>query len=539
MAPARKDNNPDKLFLGLGVSKSVMFGRPQRSRRIFGILFLCTLLAVLVGTVLWYFRQSNKILAQQLPQDTQLYASLKAPEKSIFLSTLFWIDSSSESEKLAQLYEQIDLFRWGNYSFSRDVLPMLRGTMELAQLASGELIFSASLEDTTTWLKLFDIHEASYFGEIQKIDEQLNGWWWQLVPQNKSWYWYIEDNQLYVLSSDLILEKLVKKSNKSLNTNVNKSSRFSNNIAQIYISSDLSKLASQNPYISTLFSYQDSPFILEARYSDNIIQFNSINENREFIKQKDEIDIRYNTSNYNIYNIGLSDTGFSLYSSDIESAYSAIISGNIVRLGKTARTMSDLLSKLYNVDLPSYITSLQNAQLRLFYGSLQENDTEISEWLVSIDSSNDEILKHIAKVLFSIEHPKIIEQTLLDGTTMSELTADPEGLEFEPTFKTYIDKEIEFSMLRGTGEKSAYIVGTVPKQGIILTNSEALLERTILNPSPLDTVTCIGEHEIISYFLISGKMLSSNLQLSEIVNHIEIGESKSGSIHGCLEFTKN
>lgn len=125
----------------------------------------------------------------------------------------------------------------------------------------------------------------------------------------------------------------------------------------------------------------------------------------------------------------------------------------------------------YGLDMASFREKLASYSAEIYLGGPSNQPDFIGKnWLVKLQSRPGqgqtgimEPVKQAAAAFFSLTHPLSVEHILADGSSLIELRAEREGLEWQI--------EDDLSVLRGQGEEQGIYLSSQPDQGALLSNS--------------------------------------------------------------------
>ena len=278
-----KEKDINKMFTGLAVSRSVTISKARPKKRALAIVILFLAIAISIGFFIYTFLGRSNFLAQRIGSDAQAYIGMNIPDSDSFFSRVSFWNKSSAQNNLSEIYNQIALFGFANYGFDQDILAAIKGTAEFAILENGEFVFTAELKN-----KEFALDDNSYES-------------------------YVEDNRLFIATSQLLLTEIKNKPNHSI-ADILKTGFKRNIIGLAYINN----LSSDNPYINAFSSGLDKPFTLFIQEINNNIVFKTNLDSKDMVLDNPISPINH------IYQV--SDTDIGLYFKDIGLTYNQLFS---------------------------------------------------------------------------------------------------------------------------------------------------------------------------------------------------------------------
>ncbi len=512
MANKKLNKEIDRMFLGMGVTGSVALTKPRRGGWIIKAIIILVSIAIVLGFVYWFITRPNLTLANQLPSDASFYAAISLPQNEKWYSELlFWKKESTPNKDTARLFQKFNLFTWDNLTFTQDILPIFYGTLEAGLLPNGGAVLSMTLKDKEKWFDLVGISQETYQNSTIEMQYPLTGWWPDFTATKDAWAWYIEDDMLYVLSSASVRQKLGAFGSFAEKLNI---PIFANYLAFLY--SNDSSIFADNIYTKAIKENVSYPLIISAKQGNGLIRW------------QDGFEAKISTSdmdNSRIKTLEYIPSNLSIYINNFESLYK--------KLGQNFVPIFDTLKGLYSTDI-SDISQI-----------IGEKDVLVSfkdDWMVLIESEVEtqetifELLKNIGASFFAFSHPITIERELTDGTVMTELRADIDGLEWEEIEWLYNGTNITLESLQGKGEINGYFIGSVPNMGIVLGSSLEYLQETlnILKENYVKPPSCDLSGFSESAIKISHDFISSDAYLNGIIDYFLVGSSNNGNVAGCI-----
>ncbi len=517
---------------GLGISQSVVLSRPSKNRHVFLILSVVALVAITALAVFWYLGLSSAKLATKLPENTPWYLRIELPKDNWYMPLIFWNQQTLINSKVQSLFKELDIFYWDDNSFAEDILPILSDSIEVAQLANGEVIISSYLNNKDAWLNLVNISSEEYNGQIYEMNSKPMGLWDIFVQDRGSWWWYIEKDQLYIISSDSAKTEFSQNKEQTVSKllesySIEKSRGlilFNNSIESLYI---------ENSYISALLESSDLPLVFDIHQSPENISINNISTGEKAV---------YDSLNSPVSGIEkiyqISDSDISLYSASIGSSYMSWFS-SIIGISKTLESLESSINDIYDLNIKEIVDNSLNSELLVLVWPNTNKDLEENEWVVASTADILASLQDFGTRLFAQDHPKAIEQRLSDGSLMVELFADTEGIVWQDYNIEYSGVEYQLSSLQGQGEVEIYIVGEIEGLGAILTNSEVALEKIVEYHSVQNDLTlqfaCKNSDLESSIRLKSDTLFGSNF-VNDFFSNIVITNTKDGGTNSCIFF---
>ena len=106
---------------------------------------LLAALAILAALVLlWVVSQNRHALARELPDSARWYARLPLPRASRWYdSFLPWQQAMGRASAAGEFVASLDVLHWEGAAFARDILPLISGSLEVAELADGQVVLAA------------------------------------------------------------------------------------------------------------------------------------------------------------------------------------------------------------------------------------------------------------------------------------------------------------------------------------------------------------------------------------------------------------
>ncbi|GEM_PF-6864383 len=518
---------------GLGISQSVTLSKPHRSISIWIIAAAGSVIVLLAALVFLYISNRQGNLAQKISDETILYARIIVPKNKIYNAYLkIFTKSKIDNLVLEDALKEINIIQWSDYSFARDVMPISSGDIELAILQNNEFVVTTKITQIDKWLSMFGIIENDYYGQVWEVEETAHGLWQHLSLESNNWQWYLEGNQLYIISAISAKEEI---NNKHIRTvsDLIKSGFNRNSIGSIYVNDKNDFLKEKNKYISSFFRGVKMPFNLNIEKRENTILFGNNNK-------INELNIEQIPSNIQqIYQVSDNESDISyVYVLDSKPRFSSLVSDNKSFLENTVSDINLSILELYNIDIASYLGDMDSSEFLLLFSNNQDTSFKNSDWILITDSAQKDILQQFATTLFAIEHPNTQEVRLSDNTIMTELRADIEGIEWDNKFTAYNGKDIEFSIIQGKGESNAYIIGEVPEYGFILSSSQELVDRvlgwTLQAPGPEPSSKCSISADLSAAVLIQDDFLSSDFSSVFQFDWIKLASDKNNNLAGCI-----
>ena len=514
---------------GLGISGSVTATRPFRRWNIFPFVYGLVALGVIALVFAWATSRGSLPLASALPDTVSWYGRITIPRATAWWSRIiFWQDPLEKSSDALKLVSSLDLVHWHGKTFAGDILPMLSGSIEIAELSSGETVLAAGLSNTTTWYALFEgvsqDPEAIHTEEIF-----LEGVWQSIAPQHSSFAWQIRGQKLYIASSAFVLEELGEPGPDTV-LRALQDAESKGTTGVWYVRTPEGSL-SRNPYSKTLLEGARFPLVLDIDVSPGKIKFSAPKSADNKLSSVDASVLQ------NLYSS--LDSSMVLYTSSIGQQYkdwrSLFSEDAQLNLANTEALLMDL----YGVDSALFSESLKDSELVFLMSDPKEQvqDAE-SDWVAVFSSAPEDVLKRVAETLFAIGHPLDVPVELADGSVMVELRADTEGIIWEDMFVPYNGAELVFASLQGAGEVHGYAVGTIPGIGIVLTNNISLIHRIVLAQSHAerasDMPSCGPTTPRTAGFRISRGVVRDLLPLIPSIQQIILSDDATGGVIGCV-----
>ena len=500
-----KDSEFSRLFIGLGVSKSVTIARPSfRAYK----LFISAALIIIFGSIIFFalnFFNAEGNLAKRIPVDSVLYASIKIPSASLSSKAIFWKSGLNE-QNLCSLYNGVDFFHFGHSKFCENIFPLLKKEIEIAKLREGEYIFSSSLAKRELWLSSAGLQAQYVDGQIEKIYQESGGWILSADENSDSLFWMMKNDILYVSSSQSALEQVMNKRSDSIARKIKGAPRGS--IGLIYANDFYSILGDDSIYAKLLsFNRQDPLILFFGRDKNKIIvetknSLSKSSSNAELDKKTSKIE---NAQNF-------LDADFAFYGSDISLllAIKDQIQGSLLDLNGIA-------GDFYGISIETIASSTPEAEFSIM---IKDED----HWIIIESSQEYGYLKELGTSLFAISHPVRIEKTLPDNSIMTELRSDAEGLEWS--------EEGEFLSLQSQGEENGYFVGSIKGLGSILTNYSGFLDdiKNIKDEEEADKCGFSGKNFVRVF--VNHDFLSRVIP-GLAIDSIVFGSKGNNDIYGC------
>ena len=530
------------MFLGVGTTGSVAFGRPKRSQVKRNFLFGAAVM-FLVGLGIWYYVFSFGHLAKRLAPDTLFYATVSIPETNpIKRAIFFWNKSSSPNKEAARLYQKFNLISWNNVSFAEQVLPMLKYRVEMAEFGDNYFVISAELKDRKQWLDLAGYASESYNSEAISLGKDFSGFALSFAPPGKEWFWRLDGNQLYIVSSLDALDLLYQK-NKSHFTDLIPRYRTWKSLAYVYIkdSSALNIKESFYPMISPKISY---PIHIQFTDSGNFLSWEVKTAENIGSSEADEDA----NSGYSIPTSYASDSLYPIFFKNLSKSFiewEDIFTSNEYRIDNNIGKLRSYLDNFYNSDLSLLLEEIKDKSGALYVMPQKDNRSAAGEWMLVFDSNNDnkleDLLRRFATTLFAISHPVESDIVLADNTIMSELRIDTEGLDWEELEWQNNGRVFAVQALRGNGEVSGYFLAKIPDVGLVLASSLDLLDGYLTKMSvPENLATNFSgckaytNSELSGFF--SSEFLFDDDFVQSVVGQVIVGSMGNQGARGCIMF---
>lgn len=201
------------------------------------------------------------------------------------------------------------------------------------------------------------------------------------------------------------------------------------------------------------------------------------------------------------------------------------------------------LGKFYNVNPSGPIAKFIDK-----HGLFILSDTAGPNWILLARDNNSSpdqdilsIFKGMATSFFAATHPQTIEHTLVDGSKMVELRAEPAGIEGKAFTWRRKDTDYNFWGLFGQGENIGYFVGFLPDYGYVLATSPDLLDVLLSLPtgqgfSGNDQAACSPPRKMANHVWLRPDILGAPYFLTKIIKFIGLNEDSSGQLSGCFVF---
>jgi hypothetical protein len=522
----------DQMFLGMGLTGSVALSRPNRGTWIIKlVIFLLGAIIIATG-IYWFVFRSNLVLAKQMPKDSFVYINLSLPQNNIWYNQLlFWKANSLPSDQTSRIYQKLNILEWEDVKFFEDITTSISGKLEMGMLPSGEIVLGANLKNKDYWFNIFNLQPEDYNGQLVEISSPVSGWISNFASNKNQWYWFVENDFLYITSSSLIKDKLggISKNN-SLKGDIKD---YDNNIALIYINNSL--ILENNKYLDFFNNQTTLPIVVSVAQKKDKIVFSNL--------KNSELDSFTNSNTQVVRHNSVSDRDLMIYFDDIGNSFDKY-DKNIIPGIESVTSLGLLINDLYNIDTQDVIQKLTGESALLSISS-EENIVE-NEWTLVVQSESNEqnnikdVLKSIGIQLFAISHPISVENTLRDGTIMTELRAETDGIEWEKQVYAHDGVNTELDSLQGKGEPSGYYVGHVESVGVVLSSSLEHLGQTI---TKLDRKTQQNNENDLCYTSQSGISVTSSINFFEsdefinnLLDYVTINSLDDNKFLGCLFF---
>lgn len=530
----------DQALSVINFTEFTQIDQPKTRRikiKIFSLGFL--FISLLLGAV--YFFQEGSSLANHLPADTKFYVSLSLPAENIWYSPfLFWQSGNKPDRKITSIYSRLNLISWEKVSWQEKILPLLSERIELASLPSkdtallsasnpqrissqasdGGLLLRARLSDKAAWLALFGSTPESYQGEVVSQDLTVSGAWAALTKNPNKISWQILGHNLYLSDNPGILLELNSKISNSLYSELKKA-KVNPGLALIYVK-DKDSLLLDNVYVKSLAGAAAYPLVIGLVQEPGALKFDVYGQkiNSEPIKS----------------------TALAERLNDFDSAF---YGQNLAALYPPAEehlpdgleySFWPILKDFYGIDKAEALTEIGASEIFLTFSG--------SDWLLNIANNNAEnnnllaVLKKAGQAGFAITHPQAVERKLADGSKMTELRADTEGLEWQNETWPLPGQLINLESLKGQGEESGYYAGFAPGIGYILTTSMSLLNRyeqmSAEAVGKISKTGCAAPNNMLMGASLSVNNLTNDAWWRSLAKKIIITMPSSDKISGCV-----
>lgn len=516
----------DQIFSDMPAGEQAALDRPETNFGRRKVVFIIILLsALIIG--LWFYFGRAKSLADNLPVDVEFYVALELPAQDTWYERFkFWASAPRVDSSPARLYQRLNLLGWDAINFSEHLLPLFAGQMELARLAGGGLVFKTSLTDKAGWLKLAKSEANNYRDQVlQTLAVTPIGWWAALAALDSKIYWLTDGADLYLSDRADILAGIKNKPTQPLSGQLG-NSFIKPDLLTVYVS-NLAFLDKLVPaYAAPVQATLAGPLVLKANLDGQNLVWSTLGGSKVSTPAAN------NGADYDL----------TVFAHDFSQAYagwkniltqvkSGLLSANVGRLEQIAK-------EFYHLDIQSFSQKLGKRELAYYSASLGFKPQ--ASWLFLAkgdkepsDTGIETALEALGSSLFAITHPRAVARTLSDGSTMVELRADIDGLDWQPYVWTAAGQEYNLKSLNGQGESQGFYTGYVPNLGYVLTNQMEFLTKVARLPAE---PSCVAGNETELGAVISPHLLTSDALVLEIVKNIAISATRNGQLAGCLAF---
>ncbi|MBI1961303.1 MAG: hypothetical protein HY473_02535 [Candidatus Sungbacteria bacterium] len=507
---------------GLGISRSVMISRPSYRPSL--RLAMSVLLVLAAFVLLWVVSQNRDTLARELPDSARWYARLPLPREVHWYDSFLLREQAMERTSAAgELVASLDVLHWEGASFADAILPLISGSLEVAELADGQVVLAAALSDQDGWFALMgdrpDAQES-----IREAHIPLQGLWRGIAPQSSEWAWMVREGRLYVASSASAFGALGKGGQQTLAMALSEAG--SRGREGVWYVLDAESAPARNPYAEALLQGAQFPLALDIAFSEGNVIFSTQKSPGTVLSSAPASGLAAMYAHMDV------DAG--LYAArigDSQQWFSALSDGARLKFDAAF----SLLEAWYGADRALF-SSVEDAELAIFF--FRAPDGEL-DWLAALSDDPEGVLARVGEALFAASHPKAVPQTLADGSPMVELRAERAGIAWEPLLATYNGAALEFSSLAGAGELRAYARGAVPGLGMVLTNNVSMLNRVRVSGSPAasgaESNACGGFESLRAGFWVSGGLFENAFPQFPFVTRVTVSDGAESGVAACLE----
>lgn len=523
----------EQALSAINPGENLEIERPPEKRGV-KIWVVGALAVAIVAATAWFFVfKGEASLADQLPDTASIYFSLALPRAEHWYDRIFfWRESVTPSRDMSRLYQKLDVISWPGADWQKQILPLINNRVEIARLDNGTLILRAELVNRDGWLAVAQADQAAYKpetgfyqGEITKPADQstyFGGWWRYLTKTPNKISWLLKNGNLYI-SDQPNLESFFG-SKRSL-------PKFERGLFQAFVK-DKAAFESLDTVLGQFFAPDNVyPMKVVARNVDNTLVWQAGEAEKKFTWDKA-------SSLATSFDSSLTVTGRDIGQSYAQwQAVLTTLPPN--QLTKNINELSQITKEFYGLDLEAVFNKIGGQEVILQLGAKSGQ-----EWLFQVkgdesgmDNELLEYLQKFASALFAISHPLSQEHKLSDGTTMVELRASRDGLEWQPLQWTSNGQQYSFYSLKGQGETNGYFIGFIPAKGYYLASSLSLISQA-LEPENAQTplVGCELPFDPDLRLIFSPALISSEALFNEIINKLALGATIDGRLAGCAQF---
>ncbi|MEK7189097.1 MAG: hypothetical protein AAB671_01160 [Patescibacteria group bacterium] len=517
------DSELRKRIGGLGISQSVMSTKPQRALRLRSLKYVVLVAALAFGALLWFGTRYGRPLAQSLPDAAPFYASVNLDHGSRWYGARFWERSAPGTDPVAGLIARTDLISFGSVTFA-EVLGLFRGTLEFAELWSGEFVLAGTLADAGAWATLSGVPEPKE-SEVYPGFGPTGGLW---APKSPEWVWFVRESVLYIASSAGVADELSKKHSQTLAQALMRV-QAKGDLGTLYVSGSESAIV-RHPFVSLLLQGKSRQEVLDFYYSPGKITFSSPSSNEK--SGATDLSSSGTRPLAKLYEGSGADAA--VYVSRVGPSYREWVSGLTGRVPEGVGSVQALLGAFYHTDVQRLLDALGDSELLFILKEPEPGAASELSWLAAVSQDAPlELITPVAETLFSVTHPVAQEVPLADGTSMVELRADITGLLWQQISVPYEGQEAPFAELRGVGEVRGPATGVIPGVGRVLTNDVSLIASL---SAPRRTDLCSHGGPIAGGVRISGSLISRMYPALGDLAGITITDSGESGIAGCVDF---
>jgi len=507
-----KDKEQNRMFLGLGVSRSVTLSRPRSARYAFFAFAFAIVIAIGFGIFFWNQSRAFGFLSKRISQDAILYVYIKSPNHALYYSKLKFWDKSFPNAQIDKLYTNFVQQIIGGIFAENDPASMISGNLEFAKLANGDVVALFGLRDKSAWFAFNGLSEPEYKGDLVEISSMPDSLLLSLDPESEKWFWYIEADRLFLVSNPKARDRVSQGASLSIDDVLNP---FLRDAMALY-AHDLGALSNMNnPYINFLEG-SDEPITMYAQVKDNALVFRT--SGAPLTSIGDDSDIQQNLTENPIKKLySSSDFAIKAYFGDLSQS-------DYLMSSKTESLVDEMIGfseQMYGINIQELDKKSLFSNFAIFFSPKKQEYFSENNWIAVSGALDLSLLEQFSLSRFAQEHPIRVENQLSDGTIMTELRAETEGLAWEDSDIDINGISYSFKSLRAQGEENGYYVGSIDGLGAVLANSETLLRQILENY--LDSVqvepddSCETGNQPIalarfrSDFLFNGPILRSNI----------------------------
>lgn len=519
----RYDNELKQRIGGLGIGQSVLATKSPRTSRLRLAGYAAVAAALVAGALFWSAHGRARPLARALPAATPFYASADLGAGSYWYDrALLWKRTALPTDPVRDLVSRIDVLSWDNRPF-KEVQSLFSGTLEFAELKSGELVLAGTLAEAETWAAVSGVSEPQE-GAIYPGVGPAGGLWARKSPE---WVWFMRDGRLYIATSASVASELGAEPTAPLAQTLSAPPKGS--MGTIAVSRENQGVIASHPAIRLLLQGADLPGVLDFYYSPGKITFSS----QRAAQKSGRTDLSSASASplYALY--GQFSGDVAVYAADAGSLQGAWFSGLSGNLQDGVRSVEELLGAFYHIDTQSLLSALAGSELVFLLRYPETGAPSKPSWIVLVSESvPEDLVGPIAETLFAVAHPLAKEIPLADGTSMVELRADIGDFLWEQVSAPYEGREFPLKELRGAGEPRGLATGVIPGLGRVLTNDMSLLSGTRASAG---IGSCSLGGPSTGSVRLSGGFLSNIFPALQPVTSITITESPEFGIFGCAQ----